>query len=160
VTATIEPFDSEAGYRAAIDLTLASALREVRIFDRDLRGMALEERARIARLGEFLASGRDHRLRVAMHDTTLLENRQPRLLALMREHADKVEVRRTPEHLRHLADCWLLADQRSGTIRFHEDHARGKCILDTAGEIQPWWRRADDLWEECEPCTPWATTGL
>jgi hypothetical protein len=160
VTATIEPFDSEAGYRAAIDLTLASALREVRIFDRDLRGMALEERARIARLGEFLASGRDHRLRVVLHDTTHLESRQPRLVALMRERADKVEVRRTPEHLRHLADCWLLADQRSGTIRFHEDHARGKRILDAAGEIQPWWQRADDLWEECAPCTPWATTGL
>ena len=57
----------------------------------------------------------------------------PRLIALMRDYGTPVEVRATPEHLRHLADRWVLADGRSGTIRFHADHARGKCIADDAG---------------------------
>jgi hypothetical protein len=157
---TVELFDSEADYRAAIDLTLAGAQREIRIFDRDLRGMGLEERARVARLDDFLSSDRDCHLKVVLHDPDSLEAHLPRLLALMREHAHQIAVRRTPEHLRSLSDCWFLADAHSGTIRFHTDHARGKRVTNIPAEIQPWWRRADDLWEECEPCTPWLTTGL
>jgi hypothetical protein len=160
MTGITELFDSEAGYHAAIDLTLTGAQREIRIFDRDLLSMELEERARVARLDDFLAASRDHHLHVILHDIDVLQTRLPRLLALMRERALQVEVRRTPEHLRSLSDCWFLADAHSGTIRFHVDHARGKRVANTPAEVQPWWRRADDLWQQSEPCTPWLTTGL
>jgi hypothetical protein len=160
VTEITETFDSEAGYRAAIALTLASALREIRIFDRDLTSMAIEDRAQIELLDRFLATGPDRRLQVVLHDSMPLQTRMPRLLALMREHAHQVEVRLTPEHLRKLADCWVIADQGNGTIRFHADHARGKRIMSAPMETRPWLQRADDLWAESQPCVPWTTTGL
>jgi hypothetical protein len=155
-----EPFDSEAGYRAAIALTLAGARHEIRIFDRDLRSMGLEERTQVDLLDAFLGASRDRRLHVILHDAGPLQARLPRLLTLMRDHADQVEVRLTPDHLRHLADCWVLADQASGVIRFHADHARGKRVSEAPAEIKPWWQRAEDLWGESEACTPWAATGL
>jgi hypothetical protein len=160
VSGTSTPFDSEAGYRAAIALTLAGAQRELRIFDRDLTPMGLEERAQIELLTRFLAAGHDRRLRVIVHDPAPLQSRLPRLLALMRSYAHQVEVRVTPEHLRHLADCWLLADQASGVIRFHADHARGKVVAALPTEVKPWWQRADDLGAESEACVPWAVAGL
>jgi hypothetical protein len=160
MTGTIELFDSEAGYRAAIALTLAGAQRELRVFDRDLTHMGLEERAEIDLLSRFLAAGRDRQLRVVVHDLAPLQSRLPRLLALMRDHAQQVEVRVTPAHLHHLADCWLLADGSSGTIRFHADQARGKLVAAIPAEIKPWWQRADSLGAESESCVPWAVAGL
>jgi len=160
VTETSAPFESEAGYRAAIALTLAGAQRELRVFDRDLTLMGLEERTHVDLLGRFLAVDRDRRLHVVVHDLTPLQSRLPRLLKVMRDNAQQVEIRVTPEHLRHLAECWLLADGSSGTIRFHVDHARGKVVAANPAEIKSWWLRANDLAAESEACVPWAVAGL
>jgi hypothetical protein len=158
--ALVCPFDSETTYRAAIDTTLAAARQEIRIFDRDLVQMGLGDRGRVALLTEFLAAGRDRRLRIVMHDIGPLEQRLPRLVDLIRRYGHLIETRRTPDHLRHLADRWLLADGAHGTIRFHADHARGKLVTNMPTEVEPWWRRFDDLWQESEACFPGATTGL
>jgi hypothetical protein len=156
----IELFESEAGYRAAIDLTLAAARHEVRIFDGDLSRMGLEDSTHVAILGDFLAANRNRRIRIVLHDIDPLERRMPRLVTLLRDHLHAVAVRRTPEHLRHLSDSWLLADETHGAIRFHADHPRGKRISASAAEIRPWWQRFDALWEESGPCSPGAVTGL
>lgn len=156
----VQLFDSESGYKAAIDLVLAAARREVRIFDQDLTRMGLEIPARAALLGNFLAGDRDRRLRVVLHDTDALERNSPRLLALLRVHGHAIEVRRTPEHLRQVADCWVLADETHGAVRFHADHPRGKLLLGASAEVHPWWQRFDDLWLAAEPCSPGAAAGL
>jgi hypothetical protein len=155
-----ELFDSEAGFRAAIDLTLAAAQHEVRIFDRDLVRMGLEDTAHVALLGRFFATGTGHRLRMVLHDTAPLEKYSPRLIALMRQHGHAMEIRQTPDHLRQLTDCWVLADQAHGAIRFHADHPRGKRIAASPAEIRSWWQRFDELWEAGEPCSLGTATGL
>ncbi|HZV54506.1 MAG TPA: hypothetical protein VFF82_06165 [Rhodocyclaceae bacterium] len=160
MTETMTLFDNEVDYRTAADLTLAAAKREIRIFDRDLERLELDARAHISLLSSFLAGGRDRHLRIVLHDTGPLERHQARLVTLIRQHTHTVEVRRTPEHLRHLTDSWILADQKYGTIRFHDDHARGKSIAGSAAEVRPWWQRFDEVWEASEVCSPGAATGL
>lgn len=160
MSGTIELFDSEAGYRAAIDATLAAAQGEIRIFDRDLRRMGIDDATHVARLDGFLVGDRSRRLRLVLHDLDPLEKTMPRLITLIREYLHAIEVRRTPEHLRSLADSWMLADRSHGAIRFHEGHPRGKLVAGAENEIRPWWLRFDDLWEQSEPCSPGAVTGL
>lgn len=160
MTAAAVPFDSEAGYRAGIALVLAAAQRELRIFDCNLVQMGLEDRSQAERLAAFLSAGSNHRLQVVVHDIVPLQSRLPRLLAVLRDFAHQVEVRVTPEHLHHLAECWVLADETGGTIRFHCDHARGKTVIALPAEIKPWWQKAGDLAAESEPCIPWAVAGL
>lgn len=152
--------DSEASYRSAIALVVATARSEIRIFDRTLGAMGLDQRATVEVLQQFLAASGDRRLRIVVHDVAPLQTHMPRLIALLRDFAHQIEVRVTPEHLHNLADCWVLADQESGAIRFHADHARGKYVVADPVEIKPWWQRADDLMAECESCTPWAVAGL
>jgi hypothetical protein len=154
------PFDSEAGYHAGIALILAGAQRELRIFDRNLMAMGLEERERVDALFGFLAADKNHLLRIAVHDIAPLQARQPRLLALLRSFSHQVDIRITPERLRDLAECWLLADASNGVIRFHADQARGKTVLALPAEIEPWWQKADELIAESKPCIPWAVVGL
>lgn len=155
-----DTFDTEAGFRAAIDLTLAAARREIRIFDRDLGHMGLDDRAHAELLTAFLAAGRNRRLRIVLHDSDWLDRRAARLPSLLRLYGHAIEVRRTPEHLRELTDSWVLADEAHGAIRFHADHPRGKRIVDSPTDMLAWWRRFDDLWEASEPCSPGSVTGL
>jgi hypothetical protein len=155
----VQAFDSEAGFRAGIDLTLAAACKELRVFDRDLGRMGLETPTRIAALTTFLASGHG-RLKMVLHDTSLLEQRSPRLVGLIRHYGHAIEVRRTPDHLRQVSDCWVLADQSCAAIRFHIDHPRGKLLMASPVDVRPWWDRFDELWEASEACSPGATTGL
>lgn len=155
----IQPFNCEADYRAAIDLALSAANRHLCGFDQDLTGMGLESPLRIAALSTFLKNG--GRLQLVVHDPAPLEQqRMPRFLGLLRLYRHLAEVRRTPDHLRRLADCWLLADQNSGVIRFHRDHPRGKLALEAADEIVPWWRRFDELWIAAEACSLGIVMGL
>lgn len=155
-----EAFASESAYRAAIDLTLAIAQREIRIFDQDLVHLGMDDAAHTALLGRFLAASANRRLRIVLHDTAPLETRLPRLIGLLRLYGHAIEVRKTPDHLRQLRDCWVLADQAHGVIRFHADQPRGKRIAAAPDEIKPWWQRFDDLWEASEPQSPASTTGL
>lgn len=156
----IESFDSEAGYRAAMDATVQAARLELRIFDSDLARMALDEAARHALLTGFLAGAPGRSLRVVLHDPAPLPTHNPRLLSLIRSHGHLIEFRQTPDHLRHLADRFVLADKLYGAIRFHGDHPRGKRIAADNIEIAPYWQRFDDLWEASLVCTPGATAGL
>lgn len=160
MTGNVLSFDTEADYRAAIAVTLAAAQRDIRIFDQDLTSMGLESRTQVQLLADFLSGDRARRISIVVHDIAPLQSRLPRLLTMLHDHAHQVDVRTTPENLRHLADCWVLTDKSSGTLRFHRDHARGKCWVNETSEIGPWWQRSDDLIAESEPVTPWSATGL
>ena len=153
-------FDTEAGYAAAIDTVLAVTRQDVCAFDRDLVRMELESPARCEVLGRILASGRDSRLRVVLHDPGPLERHSPRLMKLLQHQSDRVEVRQTPKRLRHVADCFILGDARSGVVRFHAQHARGKCLIDDAEGIRPWQERFEELWEAATPCLAPTRLGL
>lgn len=156
----IETFDSEAGYREAIDATIRAATRELRIFDGDLERMRLDEPARHALLHAFLAGGAGRRLYIVVHDPDPMRTSHPRLMNLIRSHGHQIEVRHTPDHLRHLANRVVLADELHGTIRFHADHPRGKRIDNDNVEIHPFWQRFDDLWEASQVCSPASAAGL
>lgn len=160
MTGLIQPFGSESAYRNAIAMTLAVARNEIRIFDRDLVAMGLEDATRIELVTGFLSADSHRRMRIVVHDDTPLQRYAPRSISLLRLFAHAIEVRRTPEHLRRLADCWVLADAAHGTIRFHTDQPRGKQVWNDEREVKPWWQRAGDLWEESEPCSPASITGL
>ena len=156
----IENFDSESGYRAAIDATIVAATRELRIFDGDLGRMALDDAARSALLLALLARAPGNRLRIVLHDPDPVRTHHPRLISLIRSHGHQIELRQTPDHLRHLADRLVLADELHGAIRFHADHPRGKRIEADALEIHPYWQRFDDLWESSQTVTPASSAGL
>lgn len=155
-----DTFDSEAGYRMAIDAVLAMAREEIRIFDRDLARLAIEEPARAELLANFLAGSRGRKVRIVVHDPDHLRLRCPRLTALIRRHSHAVEIRQSPDHLRNVADCQVLADKTHGVLRTHADHARGRVVFDDTQAIHPWWQRFDELWDSSDPCSLATSLGL
>ena len=154
------PFLGEAEFRAALDQAIKAATREIRIFDNNLERMMLNESARADALAAFLAESPTRRLSIVVHQSDYAETRCPRLNTLIRRYPNAVEVRETSDELKHLGDCFLLADQTHGVIRFHRDHARGKLLQNTADEIRPWWQRFDELWRSSTPCLAPTRLGL
>ncbi|MFY9327567.1 MAG: hypothetical protein WAO76_06040 [Georgfuchsia sp.] len=153
-------FIDEAGFRAALDTVIAAAGHEIRIVDDRLERMRLDNAARAESLALFLSAAPAHRLHIVLHDPQYVEIRSPRLHALIRRFPNSIEVRESSAEFKHIADCFLLADEMHGAIRFHRDHARGKLLQNAADGIRPWWQRFDELWRSATPCLAPTRIGL
>ena len=151
---------SEAGYRQACDTVLGRAEHEILIFDRDLRSLQLDHKPRLESLATFLTTDRLRRIRVVLHDPGPLHREAPRLMQLIARFSHLIDVRQSPDNLRHLADAHLLADDAQGVRRFHVDQPRSALILDDPAYIHPWRQRFEELWGLSHPCLQINTTGL
>lgn len=155
-----QTFDTRAAYLAALDTVIAAARRQLRVFDTDLRQADFDAPRRSEALAAFLAGGRERNLRIVLHDVDHLDRYCPRFGLLLRRFSHAVQVRQTPERLRHLADCFALADDAGAAIRFHADHFRGKLLLDHADAALGWGGRFEDLWLESTPALAPTRLGL
>jgi uncharacterized protein YjiS (DUF1127 family) len=151
---------SEAEYRRACNTVLGRAERELLIFDRDLRGLQLEDNTRLQLLSGFLAGDRLRRIRTVLHDPEPLHRQSPRLMQVIARFSHMIEVRQSPDNLRQLADAHLLADDAHGVRRFHIGQPRSALVIEDTAYIHPWWQRFEELWELSHPCLQINTTGL
>jgi hypothetical protein len=151
---------SEAEYRQACDTILDRAEHDILIFDHDLAALRLEEMARLEALANFIQIDNVRRIRVVLHDPGPAERDSPRLMQFIARFSHVVDVRQSPDNLRHLADTHVLADEGHGVRRFHVDQPRSALILDDPAYIKPWRQRFEELWELSLPCLSANTTGL
>jgi hypothetical protein len=158
--ARVSHFDTEAGFRTAVDAAILAADRQICIFDRDLSRLRLEERDRVAALRAFVGSRRGNSIRIAVQSTRHVELKAPRLLALLRVFGHVIEIRRTPQELDRLSDSQVLTDNGYAVVRFHVDQPRGKLIMADMVEVGPWMDRFGEIWSTAAPCSPGATFGL
>lgn len=154
------PINTEAGFRQAIDTVIAAATDEIRIFDRDLTGVVIDRKDVAESLEAFFAGDRHRRLRIVVHDPEHCERYQSRVQALLRRFSLAIEIRQSPDELRHLQECYLLADGQQAVLRFNFRQPRGKIILDDPETIRPWWSKFDDLWQLSTPCLSPTRLGL
>jgi hypothetical protein len=151
---------SEGEYRDACDAILRKAEHELLIFDRDLAALRLEEKVRIDALTRYLQVVPLRRIRMVLHDPGLMERDAPRLMQLVARFSHVVDVRQSPDNLRHLADTHILADESHGVRRFHVDQPRSALVLDDPAYIHPWRQRFEELWELSHSCLRITTSGL
>lgn len=153
-------FDTRAGYMQALNAVLASAKREICIFDPDLKGLDLDSRGHAEALATFLSGSRDRCLSIVVHNADHISHYCPRLMSLLKRYSHSFSIRKTPDSLRHLSDCFTLADEGNAAIRFHADHFRGKLLLSLPEETQGWRQRFEALWLESLPAVSATQIGL
>lgn len=142
---------SMSDYQRAIEALMHTASRDLCVFDADLRALDFGSRYRAEQLKAFLRSSRANRLRIVLHDTDYVERFCPRVINLLTQFSYCMEIRRTAPHLRQLKQCYVLADDGGGVVRFHTDHARGKIFLGLPAESKAWREHFEELWEFAEP---------
>jgi len=108
----------EADYRRACDTVISRAEHEILIFDRDLAAPRLDDKARVDQLASFLSKDGLHRIRIVLHAPETLRVQAPRLMQLFARFSHLIEIRQSPDNLRHLADTHILADDKHAIRRF------------------------------------------
>jgi hypothetical protein len=145
---------SVADQVAAIDRLVGLARGWIRVFDGDLSQMGWNTAARSERLSAFLRGSRHAKLDVIVHDTRWLEGSCPRLVALLRQHAQAITIYRTA------ADPLVLVDDRHFLHRFHLDQPRAALGIDAPQDARPLVNRFEEIWATGEPGPTATTLGL
>lgn len=145
-------------FQAAVLDLVGRTRRALRLCDRDLSDWALERPALIEAL-EAVLSTPGASLQVVVTRPDFLERDAPRLTGLRRRFSDRFLVRIAPPTMPPLTG--LLLGDASHVLRRASPHAwRGRLELAAPAEIDPWLRRFDALWGECELELPPTTLGL
>lgn len=151
---------SWSDHRQAVTDTLAAALRQIDLFERDLARIGLDQRTTVETLAHWFAAHERSQLRLVVPDLDLLRARQPHFMVLAERWGHRLSVRKTPDHLAHLPDCMVIADARFATIRFQHDQARSVALTDAPEDVLPYQTRFDELWAECSESLGARTLGL
>jgi hypothetical protein len=94
-------------------------------------------------LSTFLQRSQLRRIRVVLHDPDDLE-KIATLMHVVARFSHAIDVRQSPDNLRHLADTHLLADDEHGVRRFQFDLPRSALIVEDPAYISPWRLRFEE----------------
>ena len=111
-------------YAEAINIILASAERELLIFDQDLSHGDFASKQKFELIQQFLNKSPSNQLTIVLQDTGYFKNKCPRLLDLLVIYGHKMTVYETNQTAKHAKDCFILADDKNYVKRIHIDQAR------------------------------------
>jgi hypothetical protein len=151
---------TRADYFEGFNTLLGLAARELRIFDRDLSDLGMNDLGRIETMARFLRAGRSRRVYVALHDVEHVTKHCPRLIALLGSYTSGIFIYQTQGEAAKVQDCFVLADDRHLVRRPVTSQPRGVLVLNDPKECQPMRERFDEIWESSVPGVSASTTGL
>ena len=154
------PLAGLADSLAAIEEVVAVAQRTLRIFDVSLSNRGFNSPALADSLRRLLVAGRSHRILIALHETTLLERENPRLLVLLRQFPMSIEIHRTVSQARSANDPFVVADDHSVWHQQHHEQLRAIVALHSPADAMPILQRFDEIWDFSEPAVSATTLGL
>ena len=149
--------------RDAIDEVLGMAQREIRVFDASpklLKEREYGQPARMDMLRKLLLASRDHRLRIALHDTRGIESELPRLVSLLTQFSGQIQIHRTTGQAAEARDPMVIADDAHFWRKLHVDHPRSVMTLHCAADARPFVERFEEIWEQSELAVTGSNLGL
>jgi hypothetical protein len=134
-------------YAEAINIILANAQHELRIFDQDLSRGDFASLQKIALIQQFFASNINSRLTIVLQNTGYFQQKCPRLFGLLTTYGHKMTVLETNDSAKHAKDCFILADGLHYIKRIHIDQARFKYALHDEDSVDLLSSRFEELLE-------------
>lgn len=155
-----ERFEGEADFQKAVDRLLAQPVRELRLFDPDLKSLRPNSPARIAQLDGFLRASRTRKIYIVVHDTDHLTRHCPRMLGLLKLFNHAIQINRTHEEIRNLQDAFMVLDAQHYLRRPVADQFRGAVGLNDETEALAMRSRFQEIWSASYPGVSSTTVGL
>ena len=148
-----------AAYDGALDELIANATEIVRIFDYSI-GRSFNSPQRYDLLRQLLLAGRNHRVRVVLHDTANVVRDCPRLIMLLRHFSHGLAIHQTIPAARRVYDPFAVADDTRFVHRFHYSDVRGVATIGDVAATSLLIKRFDEIWEASTPAVAATTIGL
>ena len=155
-----ERFEGETDFQKAVDRLLAQPVRELRLFDPDLKGLRLNSPARITQLEGFLRASRTRKIYIVVHDIDHLTRQCPRMLGLLKLFNHAIQINRTHEEIRNLQDAFMVLDARHYLRRPVAEHFRGAIGLNDETEALAMRSRFQEIWSASYAGVSSTTVGL
>lgn len=152
--------DSHAALNDAIDQLLPLAQQRIAIFDIDLRDARWNSALRHDVIEQFLLVSPARRLHIVLHDTDYVAGYLPRLMRLLQNFSDRMEIRRSREEDRHAFDPFVLIDAQHYLHRFHHEQTRAEFGLAQPRGGHTLLLRFEELWNAAEPGLSATVLGL
>jgi hypothetical protein len=138
----------ERNYEAALELVIASAEKELLIFDQDFKHGDYTSLKRYELISDFLSKNSLCQLTIILQSSEYFINHCPRLFALLKLFGHKMTVYETNDVAKIAKDCFVIADKQSYLRRFHIDQARFKYAFDDEAEVAALVIRFGELLDE------------
>jgi hypothetical protein len=145
-----ERFETLIQCRQAFDRLLAVTRQHLRIYDQDLRELALETPQRIDALRSLCLSGPGRRIEILLRDWAPVRDRQPRLMGLLQHFSHALEIRQEQPIDEASMEAYVLGDDRLVLTRPHRDSARGVLHLDDPLACRAHIQTFSQLWQQSE----------
>ena len=147
-------------YSDAINIILASAERELLIFDQDLSHGDFASKQKFELFQTFLNKSPSNQLTIILQNKDFFLNKCPRLIDLLTIYGHKMTVYETNETAKQAKDCFILADDKNYVKRIHVDQARFKYGLDDLATIGLLNSRFKDLLDATQEAVSISKLGL
>lgn len=145
-----ERFETVIEYRQAFDRLLAATRLHLRIYDQDLRELALDTPARIDALRSLCLSGPGRRIEILLRNWDSVRDHQPRLMELLQHFSHALEIRQEESVDQAPMDAYVLGDDRLILTRPHRDSARSLLHLDDPLACRAHIQTFSQFWERSE----------
>lgn len=148
-----------AAYDTALDELIANAALIVRVFDYSI-GRNFNSPRRYDLLRQLLLAGRNHRVRIVVHDATNVVRDCPRLMTLLRNFSHGLAIHQTLPAARRVYDPFAIADDTRFVHRFHYSDVRGVATIGDVAATSLLIKRFDEIWEASAQAVAATTIGL
>lgn len=153
-------FETPAEFRAAFDALLASAHRQLRLYDRDLRLLAVDDAARHAALRAFCVAGGGRRVELLLDEIDAVARHHPRLLQLLRDFGHAIAIRQADPEAPRPDQAFALADRCGVLLRTDKTAACGRLNLDDASTGARLHQEFESMWQRAPAAVAATTLGL
>lgn len=147
-------------YSDAISLILENAQRELLIFDQDLSHGDFASLEKYNLLYRFLSTNIASQLKIILQDASFFQAKCPRLCNLLEIYGHKMSIHVTDSSVRHIKECFILADCKSYIKRIHIDQARFKYAINDEAGAEVLSNRFMELTTAIEDIVPTKPLGL
>lgn len=152
--------ETATDFRAAFDTLLAATQRQLRLYDRDLSLLDVDNLARHAALRAFCVAGGGRRIEFLLDDIRRAAHEHPRLMMLLRDFGHVIEIRQAPPDTPLPDQAFVLADRHGVLVRADKGALPGSLHLDDARDAANLHQTFDALWQRAPASVSATTLGL
>lgn len=123
-------------YSDAVNIILSNAQHELLVFDQDLSHGNFQSLQTYECIQHFLSSSLTSQVDIILQETAFFTEKCPRLFGLLKTFGHKMRVHVTNQSVKHIKECFIVADGQHYIKRIHIDQARFKYALNDKPSVE------------------------
>ncbi len=153
-------FETPTEFQTAFDALLATAPRQLRLYDHDLGLFDIDHLPRHTSLRALCVAGGGRRIELLLDEIHRVARDHPRLMQLLRDFGHVIEIRQADPLAPRPEQAFVLADRHGVVLRADKAALPGTLHLDDAPRSVPLNQSFEAMWQRSPASVSTTTLGL